>query len=510
MSEATGRRAGLLVAVATALTLGALAFVAWGPFPVGADDWQWFRVARPAWDAAAPALVVWAAIGFLVFAGRREAAKASRLWQGLLLASIVVLAFIAQLAAARQLPGGYTESIIALGKPGANRYHQAAREIGRLGPVLRDYPQWMRGPHKLIVTHPAGPLTLFWSLNHVFAGHEQAAKRFVGWCEDVLASGVHVKAPEEASGELFRTMSYADLAGAWLASFVLRLVAALAALPAYAMARRLYGREAAFTAAGLVAATPSLLLFSPGLDQLFPAIAATACWLGWTAGERRSVGRAGLTGLAISAGLFFSLSFVVVAGWAALLAVAGLSRGAARPSGRDLAKLLAGGCVGLLVPAAALYLALGYDSFAVWRQCVAANAKFNAQSGRAYWTWALIDPVEYLVFLGIPAACLLVSRVASEVGRLPRRWVREADWPSLIVAGLLVVLNVAGVNRGEVGRLWMFLMPACAVAAAHEVERAAPFRRIVFASLFALQVLQVTVFRALLDVLLGMYRGLGG
>ena len=505
MTDTSGRHAGLLVAVAAALTAGAMAFVAWGPLPVRVDDWWWYRVTCPAWQALWPSIVVFAAIGLVAVSGW------ARAWPVVALAALVVLAFVGQLVAARQSPGGYNESIIALGKPGPNRYHAAATAVEGLGPALRDYPRWMSATRTLIVTHPAGPITLYWGLNHVFAGHERAAERFVHWCEDVLASGVRVKgeAGAWAAAGLFRRMTYAELAGVWLASFALRLAAALAVVPVFLWARRLYGDRTALAAAAFVAVAPCLVLFSPGIDQFFPVLAVTACWLGWSAGEERCVGRAGLAGLAISVGLFFSLTFAIVAGWAALLALAALWRGPERPRMAEAAKLLAAGVAGLALPIASLYAAAGYNSLAVWARCVEANSKFNAQTGRVYWKWALVNPAEFLALLGVPVACLFVRRVAAEAWGLRRR-LREADWPTLILAGLLVGLNVSGLNRGETGRLWMFLVPGCAVAAAAELERYAPYRRVVFAALFALLAAQTAVLKTLLDVLLGIYRNLGG
>ncbi len=371
----------------------------------------------------------------------------------------------------------------------------------------------MRGEsHQLAITHPAGPLTLFWSLNHVFAGDEAAARQFVRGCEDWLAGGLHAKDPQGPSEvvSLFGDMSEAELAGVWLATFVLRLAAALAVVPVFAMARAVYGVRTAIVAAALMAVVPSLVLYSPGIDQAFPVLAATACWLAWTAGARGSLLRAALAGASVSVGLLYSLSFAVVGGWAALLAAAALGRnGRLRDTGR-VAALAAAGLAGFAVPVVTLYLAVGYNSPAVWVTCLEANAKFNAQSGRVYWTWLLVNPVEFLVFLGAPVAALFVSRAASGVGDLWRgRGWREADWATLVLAGLLVALNLLGANRGEVSRLWMFLMPGCMIAAAAQVERCAPYRRAVLVSLFALQAVQATVFKSLLDVLLGFYRGLG-
>ncbi len=511
MVEQAGRRAGYLVLVAAALTALLVAYLVWGPFPMGLDDWQWHRVGSPVWEAALLPLIVYAFIGFLSLVAWQRWERLGRRKQALFVAALCVLAFAAQVVAAKQLPSDYNQSIIALGTPSANRYHAEARRVKALGAVLRGYQHWMRdGSHKLIITHPGGPLTLFWCLNRLFAGNEAAARRFVSRCEDLLAGGVHVKDPQGPAEvvRLFRDMSEADLAGVWLATFVLRLAAAMVVWPVFALARAMRGLQAAIVAAAFCAVVPSFLFFSPGVDQALPAIALAACWLGWTSGARRSPWRAAVSGVAVSVGLFFSMSFAVVALWAALLCLAALWTTEGPRSWRGAGALAAAAAAGFAAPALTLWLALGYNSVAVWRACLAANAEFNAQSGRVYWKWLLANPVEFLVFLGVPVACLFLAGAASAVRRLWRKGaLGQADWPTLIVAGLLVALNLAGANRGEAARLWMFLMPGCVIAAAGYAESCAPYRRVVLVALFVLQAVQATAFGSLLDML-GMYRRL--
>ena len=498
--------------VATIATLVVLAYVRWCPVLPRIDDWRWHRVAEPALEAGVPVLATFALLGLAAMAALRVGERRPRLVGAAMVVPMAVLAFVAQLLSADLAPGGYSEGLIALGKPGANRYHHAARGVPDLARVARHYARWMRSPgHKERITHPVGPLALFWGLNHVFA-NEEAAGRFVAWCERGFAAGVSVRGPDAPpmAARLFRGMSNAELAGVWLASLILPLAAALAVLPTYALGASLYGVRAGVVAAALCAAVPSLFAYSPGLDQLFPVGAATAWWLTWTAGQRRSPWRAFLAGLVVSLGLFFTLAFAVVAAWGALLFLVGLRRGDERPTGRRLAWLVALGVGGFVVPLAAAWALVGYDSLGVWVQCLRANSEFNAGMGRTYWKWLLANPVEFLVFLGVPVAVAFLWRAVEAVRAVGKKGAGSANWTALPLLALLLVLDLLGANRGEVSRLWMFLTPACAVVAGGLVAGSGRRARAVFAWLFALQAIQVVVFRGCLDMLLGMYRGLGG
>jgi len=502
MSEKGWRRGGLLVALAAALTGLAVGVALWWPYRLGVDDWAWEQVKDPVWERVPYTLAVFALIACVVVVGWGRVSGASRRREAALVALLAGLAFLAQVMAGRQARAGYHESVFAIGLPGASAYHGEARSIEHLGAYLRTFHQQVRRRsfRVQLSTHPAGPVVLMWGLNHVFAGNPGAAEGFIDCCERWLAWGMRLE-ESPAAARLFAKMSPPELAGVWLATIVLRLAACLVVVPVYLMARHCHGRGVALTAGAFSAAIPSLLVFSPIVDLCFPVLAATACWLSFSAGERRSVWRAALAGLVVSVGLFFSLAFIVVALWAGALALVALWRGEGRPRKRHVVRLLAGGVAGLLLPVAALYAAFGYNSFAVWRACWAGNAEFNLLSQRTYWKWLLVNPVEFLIFLGVPVACLFVRRLVAECRELTHRRFARRDWPTLVVAGLLVALNVLGANRGEVARLWMFLMPACALAAAAELERYGPYRRAVFIVLFALQCVQVSLFRASLNVL---------
>lgn len=95
-----------------------------------------------------------------------------------------------------------------------------------------------------------------------------------------------------------------------------------------------------------------------------------------------------------------------------------------------------------------------------------------AVAARSYGTWLVWNPYDLLLLLG-PA--VLVPAAASLIGRAEAGWrpaFRALAWGWW---ALLLCLLLSGTVRGEVGRIWLFLMPfACVLAAGDAVRRWPP------------------------------------
>ena len=94
-----------------------------------------------------------------------------------------------------------------------------------------------------------------------------------------------------------------------------------------------------------------------------------------------------------------------------------------------------------------------------------------AVASRSYSTWLLWNPYDLLLLLG-PAVLVLAAaalRPPAGDGRPAFRALAWGWW------ALFAVLLLSGSVRGEVGRIWLFLMPfACVLAAGAAIERWPP------------------------------------
>jgi hypothetical protein len=112
-----------------------------------------------------------------------------------------------------------------------------------------------------------------------------------------------------------------------------------------------------------------------------------------------------------------------------------------------------------------LWAATGYDVVAAvaavddfWR-----HAPGTRQ--RVWWVWIFGDLVAFAAILGFPVAAALVVRLAGAV--------RERAWGSFEAATGAALLAAAcwGHTRGEVERMWQFLVPFAVVVAVRQLLR---------------------------------------
>jgi hypothetical protein len=80
---------------------------------------------------------------------------------------------------------------------------------------------------------------------------------------------------------------------------------------------------------------------------------------------------------------------------------------------------------------------------------------FESTTGnRSYGMWLLGNPIDFLVFLGLPIVILLIYNLIKRVP-FPKSLVPIA----VATFGTLLLLWLSGIVRGEVGRLWIYFGP---------------------------------------------------
>jgi hypothetical protein len=488
------------IAAATASVCAAVGFFRWRIGLI--DEWTWPYYGEPVSIVLAlPAVFLGLLLIAAVVAGLRL--RTGKAWhEAVVVAVCLVLAFGVIVTMADAGPGGRSEALLANGMPWIGGYWSEATRVQEMGEYLRGYHAHiarLEVNDKVmghISDHPPGPVVFHWLVNRAMGPSDARGpawpKEEAGPLESLLRRQGAVPTP-------------ANMAGLDAVAWLFLLGYALALLPVYLIGRELLSREAGLMALGLAAFIPSAHLFGPYPDQLFLLFAGWSFYAWVMAMRRRSMFWAAVSGGVLFIGFLWTMAHLMVL---ALIGVSGLfglwseameRRG--RPEARPWLKIIlawwAAFALGILV----VRYALDCRIVEVWRVCMAKHATFATFFPRSRWGWTLFNPLEFALFIGMPAFLL----AALAAGADARRWwgERRGSAPVMMVWAVPIViaaLNLSGKNLGETARLWLPLMPLACVGAAAALDGLDRRRGWVTPLLLAMMLAQLTVFRLHLSV----------
>lgn len=465
----------LSLTAATAVLIGLI--LARVPSANGPAEWQWPY--RPAGPGAGFGLLLAAALMIPLVYWAAHNRRTDWRWA---LPLLVILGWAVLLDLVQAQPGGFRQVFDALASRHTFGYVFDSGIAPDSRTLLADWPAVSAELNQHSRTHPPGPLLAVRALDLLgrrLPSDPQGERGLISYAAESLQREVgramarRQKAPinPPAAGTLV------------LLALLLPLLSALTAWPLHRLAAGL-GLEsgAALLAAALWLTVPARAVFTPSLDQALPLLAVTAAWLVVSASSGNiGRGRALLAGGLLALSVFCSYGYLAVVPLVGLLALipqtipktpAGEETGPGtawlRSFRWDQGLLLA---AGFLLPWIVLVLLAGYDPWASFR-AAAEQHRAIAVASRSYGTWLVWNPYDLLLLLG-PA--VLVPAAASLAGPPGEGWrpaFRALGWGWW---ALLLLLLLSGTVRGEVGRIWLFLMPfACLLAAGDAVRRWPP------------------------------------
>ena len=270
----------------------------------------------------------------------------------------------------------------------------------------------------------------------------------------------------------------------WLATLLVMLSASLTVIPLYGLLRRTCSIQAAWIGASLWPAIPTVAVFIPKSDTMFPLLGLTILWLWLTAWKKRSVVAAFFAGFVTWIGLLCSLAFLPVLLVAALMTLGKawlfpLAKGFLSvndQTGSNQSETIGfrrWACVGaagfgVVVPSICLWHMANVNMFNVWLLNYRNHAGFYQQYSRTYWKWLLFNPLELSFAAGWPIAILALTACWSVLCRTCQRddltkTERQftTDRITVVISILFVwgLLWLTGKNSGEAARLWIMFVP---------------------------------------------------
>jgi hypothetical protein len=257
--------------------------------------------------------------------------------------------------------------------------------------------------------------------------------------------------------------------------YVVIALSGAGALLVYLVCRRIFpGRRTALYAIILYVFLPSRLFFVPtSLNTVTPVFILAVVWifLCWCDHPRR--GLLVLLGVTVYLTLLFEPTPLIM-----LLALVPLTLRASRSkhlAATNLIELVILPALTLLAVHLLFVWLFGFNLFTAFLHVWNDAHRVNRELKRPYAGWLLPNLRELLINSGIGISLLALLRFASigttEDGRRSRGVLGAGDALALGVVPTVVLLDLLGVNRGEVTRLWIFVGVLLCILAADQCAR---------------------------------------
>lgn len=434
-----------------------------GPAPETAV-WHWPYLLHPLsrwWIPGSAALLLLSAIWWLLTTSRRRGMALMATAVGVVLLQISLIY--------AQRPAVSAELIDrTLAVQTGGYFWTAANLPPDIHTVLRTYPALMAdfaSEHGR--THPPGLALLNWLTINGLNKWPDLAQRLATlvWpqrCTDLWL----LDSPPAVAAAL----------GIW--AWLPVLLAAASIFPAYALARRLHlaataentgAKNTAALSASLVATLPALLIFAPLADQLYVPFTLLIFLAGHTGLTGRRWRWLFLSGLLLSLSSFLSIGNAMIG---VPLLVYGLSLWRQDHGRLDnhqrQDRFWWYTAVAIFALGAASVWLIYWVGWGVppWDIAQAAmRAHYDLVTDqRAYGTWFIFNLVDLFIFAG-PVVCIGAFTAVAAILHPQRQRHQAAAGLAIGVLLLILLLNLLGSTRGEVGRIWLFLLPLLALAA---------------------------------------------
>lgn len=429
------------------------------PYVRGPREWRWvYARPEPAHWLWIPSVTLLFYIGLAKLWVRSSgSAKGKRpLKRRLLLGALILSVPLLQLSL---LAGIYGDPLKPLFyrtvSVGASGVFSVGSTIEDAGEFLRRYPDLMPTFPVHPQRYPPGLPLLFYGLRRLFERLPGVANVVGFWLR-----------PYQCHDLVLMRLPNTTLATALL-QMALPFFSGLTLLPLYAFARQVMGERTAVFVAALYPLVPSFALWSARWEQFYPLLTVLvgyAFYIGLVKPSRSVMFLAGLL-LACSSFLNFSLlTLLILCG---LFALTYATRCSERQLRRHMVLDAMVFFLGLALPWIFYQAIFGAGFFDIWR----VSMSYHLGLERSYWTWVGFHLYDFFVFLGLPLAVLFLVGMVRAVrvlwGNFCQRGVVDTGaMMAVAVSGGILLLDLSGVSRGEVARVWLFLTPLAALVAA--------------------------------------------
>jgi len=469
------------------ISAGAVGFLWLTDVPLGIPgEWTWGRIRiDPAELPETLPGVLFAGLVAAVYVGIAKLGadrmtRCRRSERALWLSGLTLSGFVWLFAVQQSPPSGFGMSKAArvMYYPASSGYfYQARYEIHDVGSFLADYETLLSHGDVLHVgTHPPGLFLIHRGAIRLCHRSDRLTRMLLSTMPESMSAAFDIIAHETRGRPTQPTDQ--DRAAIWLVTLCTQFLAAATVIPLYLLIGRDHSPRVSWMATSFWPLVPSLAIFLPKSDALYPFIGILFVWVWLTSLDRRLIAGSLIAGLVFWAGMMLSLAMLPFGLLAAILTVvksrptdtAGTAERTQPGDRRRVGWLIVWAVVGFLAAVAAFSLLGKINLLRVWSWNYCNHAEFYAQYPRTWWKWLLVNPLEFAFAAGMPIAILaIVVLFRSLFSREQRDWRVSANiWATAFVWAMLWM---SGKNMGEAARLWLMWIPCLIWMAADSFEQ---------------------------------------
>ena len=277
------------------------------------------------------------------------------------------------------------------------------------------------------------------------------------------------------------------------AAYVYPLITYLTIIPLFYLAKSISGSEdKAYYASILYSFFPNMVLMPLELDQvLFPLLLTVSLLLCWRLIKTYSLKWGFLTGIFIYFSLFFTFSLLPLV---ALIYVWLFLDFLIIKKGKPLKGFIYSAfaiSLGIFFFYLILKITINYDIIIRFMNAMNHHTSLKEYESGLGQIFAAIklNNLEIAAWIGFPIAFLLLSRLFRLIKTFIKNNIKVVDVFNIAVIIMYIILNVIGRTRGEVGRLWIFLLPIFSILVSEEITNLYKHKRTVLFSVIFLQLI---------------------
>lgn len=256
-----------------------------------------------------------------------------------------------------------------------------------------------------------------------------------------------------------------------LMAYIFPVLSLLTLVPLSQLSKKIWNKSDAFIPSAIYIVLPPVVLFYLELDQfLHPLLLMSTLVLFFRTLETQAFRWAFINGVTIYLALFFSFSMifapVLIFIWYGIDYLQNIRHNTLSNHIKTALGLISG----FLVTAFVFYLLLNYDPLLRYQHSIASH-KYLKDFETGY--QQILDAIllnngEFIHWAGIPIILLFFSRCAQSVSAVVKGKGKSLDAFCVAFMFAFVLLNIFGQTRGEVARLWIFLLPPISLFSAIE------------------------------------------